>query len=152
LNIRQRVIELCKLHKTNNPFDICDHSGIKIKFCDLGSVRGVYFYALRSTNIYINCSLGDTEIKEVCAHELGHAILHRGVNTCFLDTHTCVVTSKYEIEADTFAAELLLPELVESEYSGYTYDELSKIFQVSERLIRYKVKQKDNQQQKGVFL
>ena len=42
------------------------------------------------------------------AHELGHALLHKGVNAVFLTDSTNFVTGRYEREADLFAAALLI--------------------------------------------
>lgn len=46
----------------------------------------------------------------VCAHELGHALLHRNINTPFLSKNTLFSIDKIERQANTFAVELLLPD------------------------------------------
>lgn len=46
----------------------------------------------------------------VCAPELGHAILHPGPNTPFLKKNTFFSIDKIEVEAKTFAVELLLTD------------------------------------------
>ncbi|MGE7091255.1 ImmA/IrrE family metallo-endopeptidase [Lysinibacillus sp. NPDC048646] len=65
----------------------------------------------------------------MCAHELGHAILHPDENTAFLKKNTLFSTDKIEIEANTFAVELLLPdELFKDQCcSGFTiYDAIAE--------------------------
>lgn len=44
----------------------------------------------------------------MCAHELGHALLHEGHNALFLRERTDFVMERYEREADLFAGYLLL--------------------------------------------
>ncbi|WP_110943038.1 ImmA/IrrE family metallo-endopeptidase [Inediibacterium massiliense] len=51
-----------------------------------------------------------TSIKIVLAHELGHAILHSSKDIYFLKEYSLFPTGKYEIQANTFAAELLIDE------------------------------------------
>ena len=46
--------------------------------------------------------------RTVCAHELGHAVLHTHANTPFLRKNTFFSVDKLEIEANTFAALLLI--------------------------------------------
>ncbi|MGR4027274.1 ImmA/IrrE family metallo-endopeptidase, partial [Bacillus sp. ZZQ-131] len=46
----------------------------------------------------------------VCAHELGHAVLHPKANTPFLRNQTFFSVDRLEIEANTFAVELLLTD------------------------------------------
>ncbi|WP_244961036.1 ImmA/IrrE family metallo-endopeptidase [Bacillus paramycoides] len=46
--------------------------------------------------------------KFVCAHELGHAILHPDANTPFMRENTLFSTEKIEVQANYFATKLLL--------------------------------------------
>ncbi|MBP3388977.1 MAG: ImmA/IrrE family metallo-endopeptidase, partial [Clostridia bacterium] len=46
----------------------------------------------------------------VCAHELGHHLMHRGMNRIFMDHSTQIVTQKFENEAHLFSLELLFPD------------------------------------------
>jgi len=46
--------------------------------------------------------------RTVCAHESGHAVLHEEVNTLFLRKNTFLSVDRLEIEANTFAAFLLI--------------------------------------------
>lgn len=52
----------------------------------------------------------------VCAHELGHAVLHPGLNTPFMKANTLLSTDRIEREANTFAVELLMPDELIQEY------------------------------------
>ena len=61
----------------------------------------------RRTIVYVNASLDEPQQRLVCAHELGHHFLHRGLNRLFMDRNTCMVANKYENEAHRFAVDLL---------------------------------------------
>ena len=48
--------------------------------------------------------------RHVLAHELGHAILHPKTNITYLESNTFYSKEKFEIAANTFAAELLIED------------------------------------------
>jgi Zn-dependent peptidase ImmA (M78 family) len=58
--------------------------------------------------IIINCDLDEWLKRYVCAHELGHAVLHPDINTGFLKKHTLFPIGRFEREANEFAINLLL--------------------------------------------
>ncbi|HBM81118.1 MAG TPA: hypothetical protein DD426_09840 [Clostridiaceae bacterium] len=87
-NIKSEVRKLINLYQTSDPFALCKALNILIIKIDLGSIRGIYQYKNRKQIIYLNCNLHSTLSRQVCAHELGHAILHKKTNTIFLDTYT----------------------------------------------------------------
>lgn len=60
--------------------------------------------------IYINQGLTEEEQRLYCAHELGHMILHKNINSIFLDTDLHV-GGIYELEANVFAIQLLQDDL-----------------------------------------
>lgn len=65
----------------------------------------------------------------IAAHELGHAVQHPDTNTSFLKIHTLFSTEKIEVEANTFAVELLLPDdlFLENNESSFTiYDAIKE--------------------------
>ncbi len=130
---------ICKYH-TNDPFELCRLMDITVKYSDLGSVRGIYQYKSRKRLVHINQSLEQAIKRQVCAHELGHAILHRKTNTVFLDTFTYCTIEKVEIEANAFAAELLIRDINPKDYEGYCMGEVASYLEVSEKMVEYKVK------------
>lgn len=115
--VKECVTGLIKQHKTNNPFEIASQKNIMV-LCgeNLGNILGYFRTYRRIKMIHINANLGEIERRYVCAHELGHAVLHPKINTSFLKRNTFVVTDKIENEANTFAVELLMPDEVISEY------------------------------------
>jgi len=76
----------------------------------LGSTLGYYSTYKRIKFIHINNGLNGIWQRFVCAHELGHAILHPKVNTPFLRSNTLFSVQRIEREANTFAVELLMPD------------------------------------------
>lgn len=97
-----------KKHRTNNPFEIAKNRNIIIRYFPLGQTLGFYMKNVRHQVITINSDIEDCLKKFVCAHELGHAILHKDVNTPFLHKNTLFSKDKIEREANEFAINLLL--------------------------------------------
>ncbi|WP_068964778.1 ImmA/IrrE family metallo-endopeptidase [Desulfosporosinus sp. BG] len=103
------ISNLIRKYKTNCPFTLADHLNIHIRFADLGEhTRGIYYSKLRRRFIVINSRLNSHWQRFICAHELAHDRLHRGLNRFFLDEHSFLNTDKYERQANQFAVQLLL--------------------------------------------
>jgi Zn-dependent peptidase ImmA (M78 family) len=110
MNIKRIVKELIKKHNTNDPFHLCECLDIVLKFENLGSLLGYCDSHYRIRTIHINQNVPSTLQRFICAHELGHAILHHDINIPFLRAHTYYCTDKVEIQANMFAVELLLSD------------------------------------------
>ena len=67
---------LCRKCDTRDPFTIAAKLGIRVLHEPLGSIRGYYSRTHRIKFIHINQDLSKERQRQVCAHELGHAILH----------------------------------------------------------------------------
>ncbi|MFJ8243841.1 ImmA/IrrE family metallo-endopeptidase [Peribacillus asahii] len=115
-SIKRKVDELIKKYKTNDPYQIAKLKNIEIQHADLGNTLGFYFHDSRIKFININNNLPAEMQRFVCAHELGHAILHPRSNTPFLKKNTFFSIDKIEVEANTFAVELLLLDEAIYEY------------------------------------
>lgn len=76
----------------------------------LKGVNGFYHRYLDQDLIYINEALSEEEQYIVCAHELGHLVLHKDINSIFLDS-PLTVSGKLELQANAFALQLLQCEL-----------------------------------------
>ena len=74
----------------------------------------------------------------VCAHELGHMLLHKKANALFMDSRTYFVSSKYENEANAFAAELLIPDSFIIENPDMTKSQLARLAGYEEKIMDYK--------------
>lgn len=128
------IRKIVSKYGTNDPFELADCLGaITITAPLKDGTRGFYDYYKRNGIICIDENLSDEEARIVCAHELGHFILHRKVNSVLLKNTTFLNTNRYEIEANRFAAYLLIPTEHLMEYAGYGYtiDQLACIFKVS---------------------
>lgn len=105
---QKRIAEsLVRKHKTRDPFRIAKERGYVVIRCALTGIRGFYQHLKRRYIIYISDALPESEARFVCAHEIGHIMLHRGENRIFADTMTYFQTSRQEIEASRFALDLL---------------------------------------------
>lgn len=125
LHIRKLVKKMIKKYGTNNPFEIAHALGIWVYVLPLGNVRGNYVYMKRKKVFFINENLSEKEILFCIAHELGHAIMHTKNNVYFNNSNTFFNQSKHEIEADTFAAELLIDDNLLYEYDGFCLEVIS---------------------------
>ncbi|KGP80112.1 MULTISPECIES: ImmA/IrrE family metallo-endopeptidase [unclassified Paenibacillus] len=102
------VTKLIRKHKTNDPFSLARCLNINIRFADLGkNTRGIYHKALQRRFIIIHNDLSPEWQRFICAHELGHDRLHRGVNRFFIEEHSFFNPGKFERQANEFAVSLL---------------------------------------------
>ncbi|UOF90849.1 ImmA/IrrE family metallo-endopeptidase [Fodinisporobacter ferrooxydans] len=108
--IKRTVARLIKQHRTNNPFEIASQKNIVVLFEQLGQTFGYFHTFNRIRTIHINCDLDKHWQRFVCAHELGHSILHKNVNTPFLRKNTLFSVDRIEREANGFAVCLLTYE------------------------------------------
>ena len=107
MDSRVLAARLAAKHHTRDPFRIAEDLGFMVVFAPLVDMRGFQQRVKRRNIIYINQDLDEEQQRLVCAHELGHHYLHRGMNRVFMDHSTQLVTQKYENEAHLFSLELL---------------------------------------------
>lgn len=138
--IKEIVRQLIKKYKSNDPFQIAKEKNIIVLFAELGTTLGFYSSYKRIQFIHINNQLGETIQRFVCAHELGHAVLHPRSNTPFLRANTLFSVEKLELEANTFAVELLLPDDVIDQYqgTGLTIYDVAEIHSIPKELVYLK--------------
>ena len=139
MNIRKRVDKLVRLHQTRNPFEIIKGMNVILVFYPLEGIRGFYQYFQRNNIIYIDENLPKSEQIFVCAHELGHMILHKESNALFMDSKTHLNVNSYEIEANKFAMELLISDEVLEENREFTIEQLSRMLGYHEKLIKLRL-------------
>lgn len=111
--IYEKVNALTREFATRDPFEICNNMSIRIHYKDLGNaLKAYYFCQSRIKNIVINSRSGKIVRRILCAHELGHAVLHnrlaamRGFQE--LELFDTIVPTEYE--ANLFAAELIISD------------------------------------------
>ena len=107
MNIKRLAERLVGRFGTRDPFRIAEELGYTIIYTPLVGVRGFYQYLKRCHIIYLDSELDEATARFVCGHELGHSILHRGLNRIFMDTRTFIVTGRYETEANQFSVDLI---------------------------------------------
>lgn len=118
------VLNYLEKFKTTNPFEIASKINIHIIEWDLHEeINGYYKYDRRNRFIVINRNLSEEWKRVVCAHELGHAILHTRLNTPFMRRNTLFSVDKIEREANRFAAELLI--------SDNSFKDLNNIYEIA---------------------
>ena len=146
-DIKDIVNALVKKYYTRNPFEIADHLGIMVRYDDLGELKGFYTYKRRKRIIFINRSLENTDTYKmrdmVAAHELGHAILTPKSQCYFFSDNTFFLKSKPEIEANAFAAELLISDEDILEHQSYTTEQLARVTGYEKRLVELRIKNYD---------
>lgn len=104
--------EIIKTFGTRDPFIISERLGIPIIFHEYGSaIKGYCIKVFDKLHIIINSNFDVKAQKIICAHELGHAILHTEL-LCpiFTASFEEYGNSNLEYEANVFALSLLLDE------------------------------------------
>lgn len=127
--IKQRVRELIKRHNTCNPFDLAELCGIQITYAQLQEMNGLYMKYRRVGVIIISTEAPEHMLNYICAHELGHALLHDGLNVHCMTSHGYFSAGRYEREADFFAFELLIGQ--EFHAAGIQENEMCNIYDVA---------------------
>lgn len=140
MNIKRLADSLVRKYNTRNPFEIISNLNVIVVFYPLHGVKGFYQYFQRNNIIYIDETLSDREKSFVCAHELGHMLLHKKANAIFMDSRTQLNTSKYESEANRFAMNLLLSDEDIEEHLDFSTAQLSRLFGYNKRLIELRMK------------
>lgn len=133
------VRKLMRKYKTNDPFELCHELGYQVLYVPLTGVRGFYQYFCRKNVIYISDVLDCSTARFVCAHELGHSLMHRQVNTLYMDTCTFLKTGIYEQEANLFACCLLHPDSCLDEYEGWTIEQIASYWGMPEEPVRQRL-------------
>lgn len=139
-DIKKLVSYYVKKFDSTNPFEIADALGIIVQTGKLG-FEGCYMFLKNHRCIFLNEDLSDRDKLFVMAHELGHAIMHRKDNCYFIRNQTLLLNSKKEIEANTFAVELLVPDNIVLEYQDYNIQQLSMLLGYDKKLLQLKFRQ-----------
>ena len=140
LNIKDIILHLTKKYNTSDPFELANALKIAVYYEELGFINGYYNNPLRMKQIHINSSLNKHDTEYTCAHELGHAIMHPNASTPFLRSKTLLSVDKLEIEANTFAINLLIPDEIITENRNYTTEQLSRLLGYNQELINLRLK------------
>ncbi|MBU3158342.1 ImmA/IrrE family metallo-endopeptidase [Clostridium frigoris] len=139
--IKETVSSLFVTYGTLNPFELCEHLNIKIILSNLGNeIKGFFQRTHGCEMIHINSEIEEHEMKYVCAHELGHAILHSNMSISYFIENPLQVKNKFEIQADKFAAEILINNDIKDQgYGELNIEQISSLIRVPAKLIKYKL-------------
>lgn len=137
-DIRKLVSYYVRKYNTRDPFELAEYLNVQVQIGNLGSRAGCYMFLKNHKCIFLNENLDKQERILVMAHELGHAIMHRKENCYFIRNKTFLLTSKNEIEANKFAAELLIPDSLILENPDMTKSQLARLSGYEERILEFK--------------
>lgn len=137
--IHKKAKNLKKKYKTSNPLNLAKELNIDVVYKATNSLKGFYVNILRNNYIVLSTNLTEEETRIICAHELGHHILHRNLGIKMFEDELCIskVRSIPEIEANYFAAEFLIEDedMEELLSYGYTYEEIAAELGVHKELV-----------------
>ncbi|GLB31635.1 ImmA/IrrE family metallo-endopeptidase [Lacrimispora amygdalina] len=135
--------KLIKKFDTRDPFQLCQAIGVEVFYADLGSLKGMYKYLKKNRFAVINENLDPFTKTLVCAHELGHDILHQNLarKVCLQEFILYDMKNRPEYEANLFASEILLPDniILNLARDGYDIEQISKELCTDINLIALKV-------------
>ena len=132
--ITKAVQNLVSEYGTNDPFELADALGILIM--PSKAIKGCTMNLLGYPVIFLGEDLNDFERRYVCAHELAHNVLH-DIKQYDLLIHSAFFNEdKVEVEADTFAAELLISDDVRIKYPGFTLEQVAASENVPLELVK----------------
>lgn len=144
MNQKRIAVSLVRKYGTRDPFRLAEAMGMLVIRTPLRGVRGFCQYIKRCRIIYIDSMLSDRDARFVCAHEIGHALLHRGYDRIFMDTHTYFPVHRYEIEADRFAVDILFDDDDLQDFLPHPVQLAADCMGVSTELAEYRLQQIPN--------
>jgi Zn-dependent peptidase ImmA (M78 family) len=132
-----------------DPVKIAEILGISVNFVSFkknhNNISG--FYLSKENAIYVNASEYIPRVTFTVAHEIGHQQLHKKwaeskeYKVLYRDQVFKDPKDPKELEANTFAAHLLVPKILLDQYRKIaSISELATLFLVSEPVIRIRLK------------
>ena len=137
-DIKHLVEYYTKKFNTRNPFELANCLNVEVQLGPLGSRAGCYMFLKNHKCVFLNEDLEEHELNLVMAHELAHSILHRKENCYFIRNKTLLLSSTNEIEANTFAAELLIPDSLIYENPDMTKSQIARLAGYDEKIMEFK--------------
>lgn len=137
--------KLFRTYKTRDPFAIAEELGITVQFrTDFKRLKGAFRVLARNSFIFINANLSEEMQRLVCAHELGHALLHRQLGLGkdgLLEFEIFDIKTQCEYDANVFASTLLLDdeEILEAVQDGYDVVQTAQMMGTNVNLILLKL-------------
>lgn len=129
-DVKRLVARYVQKFETRDPFELAEHLNVEVQTGPMGSRSGCYMFLKNHKCVFLNENLEE--------HELAHSIMHRKENCYFIRNKTLLLTSKMEIEANTFAAELLIPDDLIYENPGLSKAQIARIAGYDEKIMEFK--------------
>lgn len=130
---------LVRKYKTRDPFRIASELGYVVIRTPLYGIRGFCQRMKRRRIIYIDSNLSDHVSRFVCAHEIGHLLMHQRYNRIFMDTNTYFLVNRQEVEASRFAVDLLFDDEYLQDFLEYPIQIAADCMGVSTELAEYRM-------------
>lgn len=133
--------QLIRRFRTRDPYELADLLGVTVMpRNNFLRQKGAFSIVAGRSFIFINANLSAELQRLVCAHELGHALLHREIalsGGAMLEFDLLDAAGRCEVEANTFAAALLLDdeELRERLHDGEDIQSIARAMGVHVDLI-----------------
>lgn len=138
MDIKRFVNDIAYHHDTRDPFRIAAEYDIHILYEELGKNLGYFSSLFRIKTIRIN-DHADPFLKPfICAHELGHALLHPHAGTHAFNRNSFIANCKIEKEANQFAVELLFPDELIAGHPEIDIYNLARTFGIPYQLVYLK--------------
>lgn len=137
--------KMVRRFKTNDPFEIARALGITVLVrSDFKRQKGAFSVVANNSFIFINGNLSDYMQRLVCAHELGHALLHRKLGTVsagLMEFEIFDIQNDTEYEANVFAACLLIDEgeMLEMAHEGRDVVYIAKQLNLNVNIVLVKI-------------
>ncbi|MBR4455854.1 MAG: ImmA/IrrE family metallo-endopeptidase [Solobacterium sp.] len=103
--------ELIRLYDTRDPFRLASYLDIAVKYINTKRQKGFCVIFEGLPFIFVNRNMSEQMQRMICAHELGHILLHKDVlsgNRPLLEYELFNIQNSAEYEANAFAADLLI--------------------------------------------
>lgn len=136
---------LIRRFNTRDPFEIADELSITVLIrSDFVRQKGAFAVVGNNSFIFINDNLSEYMQRLVCAHELGHALLHRRLGTVpggMIEFEIFDIKDETEYDANVFAANLLIDEeeILEMAREGYDVVKIAKELNLNVNILLVKL-------------
>lgn len=141
-HILDKAAEVLENYGGRNIFATAENSGAIVWERELGGLKGFYLFENGFRYIVINEELDRITKVVVCAHELGHDMLHRELSADGIRENTLFLSSnKTEREANLFAAEVLISDegILDEIFDHNSIDALSACIGMPAGLVNFKL-------------
>lgn len=121
-DIYKFVEKIKRRYQTNDPYEIAEICGIEVVSRKFETMKGMYSVTEHNPYIFLNDKLDEYMERVVMFHELGHHFMHRYNAVSTFKEHTLYdMSSKMEIEANTFATNFMISDEDVEQNSCYQY-------------------------------